>query len=67
MDIKGKKISIVGAAKSGLAAARTLYKGGARIFISDIQPEEKLKDTLTKEDLLNKLYAIYYHINYILK
>ncbi|MBQ2593461.1 MAG: UDP-N-acetylmuramoyl-L-alanine--D-glutamate ligase [Candidatus Riflebacteria bacterium] len=55
MDIKGKKISIVGAAKSGLAAARTLYKGGARIFISDIQPEEKLKNTLIKEDLLDKV------------
>ena len=36
MNIKGKKIAIVGAAKSGLAAAKTLYEGGADIFISDI-------------------------------
>ena len=55
MDIKGKKISIIGAAKSGLAAARTLHEGGAEIFISDIQPEEKLKATLTKENLLDKV------------
>ncbi len=55
MDIKGKKISIVGAAKSGLAAAKTLLEGGAQIFISDLQPEEKLKATLVKEDLFNKV------------
>jgi UDP-N-acetylmuramoylalanine--D-glutamate ligase len=55
MDIKGKKIAIIGAAKSGLAAAKTLFEGGAHIFISDIQSEEKLKSTLEKEDLLNKV------------
>ena len=55
MDIKGKKIAIIGAAKSGLAAAKTLYESGAQIFISDIQPEEKLKATLSKENLLEKV------------
>ena len=55
MEIAGKKISIVGAAKSGLAAARTLCEGGAKVFISDIQPEEKLRATLTKEALLDKV------------
>ena len=55
MNINGKKIAIVGAAKSGLAAAKTLYEGGAKIFISDIQSEEKLKSTLTKEGLLDKV------------
>ena len=55
MDIKGKKIAIIGAAKSGLAAAKTLYEGGAKIFISDIQSEEKLKATLIKENLLDNV------------
>ena len=55
MEVKGKKIAIVGAAKSGLAAAKTLYESGAKIFISDIQPEERLKATLLKEDLLDKV------------
>ena len=55
MNLKGKKISIIGAAKSGLAAAKTLYESGASIFISDIQSEEKLKNTLSKEDLLDKV------------
>ncbi len=55
MNIKGKKIAIIGAAKSGLAAAKTLHEGGAKIFISDIQSEEKLKSTLDKENLLDKV------------
>lgn len=55
MEIKNKKISIVGAAKSGLAAAKTLSEGGAHVFISDIQPEEKLKGILEKENLLDKV------------
>ena len=55
MNINGKKIAIIGAAKSGLAAAKTLYEGGAKIFVSDIQSEEKLKSTLTKEGLLDKV------------
>ena len=35
MDIKGKKISILGAGKSGLSAAKLASFLGANIFISD--------------------------------
>ena len=55
MEIYGKKISIVGAAKSGLASAKTLYKGGAKVFISDLQPEERLRKALLREGLADKV------------
>jgi UDP-N-acetylmuramoylalanine--D-glutamate ligase len=55
MDLSGKKISIIGAAKSGLAAAKSLVKNGAEIFVSDIQNQEKLKKVLTAHDLLNQV------------
>ncbi|MGM0599340.1 MAG: UDP-N-acetylmuramoyl-L-alanine--D-glutamate ligase [Candidatus Rifleibacteriota bacterium] len=55
MNLSGKKISIIGAAKSGLAAAKSLVKSGAEIFVSDIQNEEKLKQVLTKNGLLKQV------------
>ncbi|EKD82605.1 MAG: UDP-N-acetylmuramoylalanine-D-glutamate ligase [uncultured bacterium] len=55
MEVAGKAISIIGAAKSGLSAARSLVKSGAKVFVSDIQPEEKLKTSLEREGLLNKV------------
>ena len=42
-EVKGKKISIVGAERSGIAATRLLQSKGARLFVSDKQSAEKLK------------------------
>ncbi len=36
MDIKGKKISVIGAGKSGLAAAELLVRQGASVLVSEI-------------------------------
>ncbi|MFZ5950262.1 MAG: UDP-N-acetylmuramoyl-L-alanine--D-glutamate ligase [Candidatus Rifleibacteriota bacterium] len=55
MNPAGKAFSIIGAAKSGLAAARSLCENGARVFISDIQSEEKLVTTLEKAGLTGKV------------
>ena len=55
MEVAGKTISIIGAAKSGLSAARSLVKSGAKVFVSDIQPEEKLKASLEREGLLDQV------------
>lgn len=55
MEVSGKAISIIGAAKSGLSAARSLVSSGAKVFISDIQPEDKLKTNLERENLLNRV------------
>ncbi len=55
MNVAGMAISIVGAAKSGLAAARSLVDSGARVFISDIQSEEKLRQSLDREGLTGRV------------
>ena len=44
MDIKGKHITILGAVRSGVAAAKLARKLGAVSFVSDMAPYEKLKD-----------------------
>jgi len=48
MNLQGRPVSIIGAAKSGLAAARTLLALGARVLVSDIQPLEKLREIFRK-------------------
>ncbi len=45
MQIAGKNILIVGAARSGLAAARFLQARGARVTINDLKPVEQWGDT----------------------
>ncbi len=41
--IIGKKISILGMARSGLALAKTLKELGAKVFVSDLKNENNLK------------------------
>jgi UDP-N-acetylmuramoylalanine--D-glutamate ligase len=42
MDIKGKKVLVVGLAKSGLAAALFLRRRGAQVTVSDVRSAEAL-------------------------
>lgn len=54
MNIEGKKISIIGAVKSGIAAARLAKKLNAIPFVSDSSAEEKLinaKEIFEKENI----------------
>ena len=54
LDIKNKKISIIGAVRSGLAAAKLAKILGAIPFVSDAGSEEKLKssiEVLQKENI----------------
>ncbi len=46
-NLRGKKISILGAVRSGIGAAKLAKKIGAVPFVSDIADEEKLKDVLS--------------------
>lgn len=46
MKVKGKKVSVIGAARSGIAAAKLVKKLGGIPFVSDFSPEEKIKDAL---------------------
>ncbi|MGE5401048.1 MAG: UDP-N-acetylmuramoyl-L-alanine--D-glutamate ligase [Ignavibacteriales bacterium] len=47
IDVKGKKISIIGAVKSGLGAARLVKKLGGIPFVTDSAPKEKIEKNLT--------------------
>ncbi len=46
MEIKNKKISIIGAVRSGIGAAKLAKKLGAIPFVSDSGSEEKLKQSI---------------------
>jgi UDP-N-acetylmuramoylalanine--D-glutamate ligase len=44
MEVAGRNILIVGAARSGVAAAQFLSARGARVTVNDAKPESELKD-----------------------
>ena len=46
-----KTVSVIGAARSGLAAAVFLHGRGIRVFISDTQPVQSLSSILVKNNL----------------
>lgn len=48
-ELQGKSISVIGAARSGIAVAKLLQSRGARVFVSDRESQEKLQ---TQLDLL---------------
>lgn len=53
-NIEGKKISIIGAVRSGLGAAKLVKRLGGIPFVSDSAPEEKIRqnlDVLAKEGI----------------
>jgi UDP-N-acetylmuramoylalanine--D-glutamate ligase len=50
--IIGKRISILGMARSGLACAKLLRKIGAKVFVSDAQSKEFLSDQMGKLEAL---------------
>ena len=42
-ELAGKKITVLGAARSGIAVARLLLRAGAQVFVSDSAPAESKK------------------------
>ena len=54
MNFKGKKVLIVGMARSGISAAILLKKLGACVIVSDSKTEDKISD----EVLMLKAYDI---------
>lgn len=44
MNVKDKKISVIGAARSGIAAAKLARKHGANVFVSDSGDKNKLEN-----------------------
>ena len=52
--IKGKRVTILGAERSGLGASKLLHKYGAHLLVSE---KDALKFTAEKRDLLASLDA----------
>ena len=46
MDLKDKRVLVVGLGKSGVASALFLKKRGARVTVSDSKPEAELRDEI---------------------
>ena len=46
-SLKRKKVGVLGAGRSGVAAAVTAYRKGASVLVSESQPKEKLKAALS--------------------
>lgn len=43
MELRGKKVVVVGLGRSGVSSARLLAQWGAEVFVSDRQPEQGLR------------------------
>ena len=48
MEVNGKKISVIGAARSGIGAAKLVKRLGGIPFVSDFSPKEKIIDALNQ-------------------
>lgn len=53
MNLKGEKISVIGAVRSGVAAAKLIKKLGGEPFVSDLDDSEKLKKSMTELQNIN--------------
>ena len=51
MQVKGKKISVIGAARSGVGAAKLVKKLGGIPFVSDFSPKEKIYDAVNQLEI----------------
>ncbi|MGL5507318.1 MAG: UDP-N-acetylmuramoyl-L-alanine--D-glutamate ligase [Paraclostridium sp.] len=62
MDLRNKKVLLVGLAKTGVSTIKKLDKLGANIVVTDIKPKEKLESILAELDGLNNVeYMLGYH------
>jgi len=59
--VKGRRVTIIGAARSGLAAAKLLRDNGAVVFVSDSGSEEKLASAMADLKELNVEFEIGEH------
>ena len=53
MEIKGKKITVIGAARSGVGAAKLVKRLGGIPFVSDFSPKEKIYDAVNQLEMEN--------------
>jgi len=48
IDLNGKNVTVIGLARSGVAAAQLAYELGANVFISDMSDSEEVQNALKK-------------------
>lgn len=53
IEVKGKKISVIGAARSGVGAAKLVKRLGGIPFVSDFSSKEKIYDALNQLEIEN--------------
>ncbi len=46
--VKGKRVTVLGAARSGVGVAQLLQRSGASVFVSDIAGPDRLKENLAR-------------------
>lgn len=56
MDIRGKKVAVVGMGQTAMALVRLLIREGAEPFVTDAAPADKLIDFTQQLDALGVLY-----------
>ena len=62
MNLKDKKVLLVGLAKTGISTIKYLNRLGAKLVVNDIKDKEKLKDILDNLSNLNNIeYILGYH------
>src|SRR5882724_2684714 len=61
MDLEGKKVLVVGIARSGVAAARLLASRGAMVIANDIKPESELGDAADELRTLGVMLSLGAH------
>ncbi|TGU74156.1 UDP-N-acetylmuramoyl-L-alanine--D-glutamate ligase [Geomonas terrae] len=64
MDLKDKKILVVGLAKTGVAVTRFLAEAGAQVTITDMRDDEALKDVLAELADLDLCLELGRHVPY---
>ncbi|MBK8170001.1 MAG: UDP-N-acetylmuramoyl-L-alanine--D-glutamate ligase [Sandaracinaceae bacterium] len=52
LDLKGKKVLVVGLGKSGLASLRLLSRSGAQLIANDMRPQEEIADAVREAKTL---------------
>lgn len=60
-NLENKKVTVIGAAESGVAVAKLLTQRKANVFVSDLAPAEKLKPYISELDKYEINYEVGSH------
>jgi len=65
-DINGKKFSVIGCARSGLAVTRLLKSLNGDVFVSDVKPAEKMRQAVQELEKIGARYEFGGHTERVL-